>query len=237
MPYFLWFGDSEVALNAKQAGSHARFPQAYWLGDKRGEVTMRTRAVFLILAMFPVFASLTHVADAQCCVEPTFENSNPVAEATLIVPKGVTITMFQQTIGDSSGDGFNGYEVLETSPYGGTDGCYYPGAPPALQPTSEVTGGSWFVGRSGIDGANNGPNQWGYDLNGITSDLVDDIRANHALPCTINTPQQMYSWYTGSCISYPYYFDVQTNTINATTVTNCRGVNNGVPACKTVTYP
>ena len=182
----------------------------------------------LVVSAVVVLAAFSGDATATCCYEPTTEVSNPVKEATTVIPGGITVTMFQQTVSDSYGNNFDGTEVSESSPYGGTDHCWYSGAP--FPSTSKVTGGEWFVGEShGFDGAVNGTNQWGYDLDGFDLTLVDDIRSHAALPCTNNTPQQMGSTITYCVQGYPYYFNVQTNTITATTVENCRG-----GYCKTV---
>jgi len=186
--------------------------------------------VFLALsaaATLVLLAGLLTTAYPQCCAEPTFELSSAQGRATIEVPGGQTVTLFQQAIGDNSGDIFNGDTVTESSGYAGTNGCYYSGAP--FPKTSTVSGGSWVVGQT--DGAAvNGTNQWGYDLDGDSTSLVTMIRQHAKLPCTDDVPQTMYIA-TSCSIPYPYYSNVQTVTISKTTVSNCRG---GV--CDTFTY-
>lgn len=161
------------------------------------------------------------------CRVPTFELSSIQGRALVEIPGGQTVTRFQQTIGDSTGDVFNGDSITEYSGYAGTNGCYYPGAP--FPPTSTVTGGTWYVGQN--DGfAVNGTNQWGYDYDGDTASLVTTIRQHASLPCVDHIPQTMYIG-TSCATPIPYYSNVQTVTISATTVSNCRG---GV--CDTFTY-
>jgi hypothetical protein len=130
-------------------------------------------------------------------------------------------------MGDSTGDVFNGDSVTEASGYAGTNDCYYPGAP--FSPTSTVSGGTWYVGQNqGF--AVNGTNQWGYDYDGDTASLVTTIRKNASLPCVDHVPQTMYI-VTRCATPIPYYSNVQTVTISATTVSNCRGGR-----CDTFTY-
>jgi hypothetical protein len=163
----------------------------------------------------------------QPCAFPTFELSSIQGRANVEIPGGQTITRFQQTIGDTVGDIFNGDSVTESSGYAGTNGCYYPGAP--FPPTSTVSGGTWYVGQN--DGlAVNGTNHWGFDYDGDTATLVTTIRQHASLPCVDHVPQTMYIA-TSCATPYPYYSNVQTVTISNTTVSNCRG---GV--CDTFTY-
>jgi hypothetical protein len=175
--------------------------------------------MLLSLLLIVCLAGLLSTANTQCCLEPTFELSSVKGRALIEIPNGQTVTKFQQTVGDTLGDIFNGDLVNEGSGYAGTDGCWYPGAP--FPSTSVVSGGSWTVG-SNFGFAINGTNQWGYDFDGDASDIVADVRKNAKLPCTDHTPQTMY--FASSCVgAYPYYSNVQTVTITSTTVSNCRG--------------
>ena len=153
---------------------------------------------------------------AQCCIQPNTETSAVVNHYF------ITVTAFQQSVSDGAGDNLNGLGVQEGTISPGSDGCYYSGAP--FPPTSSVTGGLWTIGGADPNGlSTNGTNQWGTDLDGNSATLIDTIRAHVALPCTDHIPQTMYSQTTcNSAYSYPYFYNTQTVTINASTVTNCR---------------
>jgi len=161
------------------------------------------------------------------CPTPTSELSSIQGRAYVEIPGGQTVTRFQQTVSDGAQDVFNGDSVTEASGYAGTNGCYYPGAP--FPPTSTVTGGTWTIGQNN-GFAVNGTNQWGFDYDGDAASLVTTIRQHASLPCVDNVPQTMYIA-TSCATPIPYYSNVQTVTISATTVSNCRG---GV--CDTFTY-
>jgi hypothetical protein len=138
--------------------------------------------------------------------------------------------VLNQTLGDTYGDYFDGDEVLEASGYRGANNCWYVGAP--FDNWTTVNGSHWYVAQNDAKnlGIVNGHNQWGIDLDGNITGLIALIRSHAVLPCTDYIPRTMYI-YVSSCISYPYYSNVQTVTISAKQVVNCRG---GV--CDTITY-
>ena len=188
---------------------------------------MRILTLILTTSTVILVAGLMTTANAQCCVFPTYEHSTIQGRAYVEIQGGQTVTRFQMNLGDSGGDIFNGDTVTEDSTYAGANGCYYPGAP--FPSTSVVSGGTWTIGQN--DGlAVNGTNQWGFDYDGDTANLVTLIRQHATLPCVDHVPQTMYIA-TSCAIPYPYYSNVQTVTISKTTVSNCRG---GI--CDTFTY-
>src|SRR5690242_558134 len=128
---------------------------------------MRLALVFAAMGILACLLGLVGNANAQdCCIEPSFEHSSNKGPATLHMSGGATVTMFQQTLGDTYGDYFDGDEVLEASGYAGTDDCWYVGAP--FGKTTTVNGSHWYVAQNDVKnlGIPNGHNQWGIDLDG-----------------------------------------------------------------------
>lgn len=156
-------------------------------------------------------------AGATCCGGPTGETSAAVGRYL------ITISAFRQTdVPNIANCNINGLLVQERTIYAGANECYYSGAP--FPPKSTVSGGTWTIGGSDPNGiASNGSDQWGTDLDGDTTGLIGDIRQHAKTPCTDHVPQTMVSQTVcNKGIGDPYYFNVQTVTIDPKFVENCR---------------
>lgn len=167
------------------------------------------------------------------CVVPSSETT--AVEGTAYT----TQTAFNQSIGDSANDNFDGSTVTEGNAAPGQDTCWgtwsigprYTGIP---NPP-----GSWPVAGGQVVGQ---PNHWGFDYVGWGKNAVDYYRVQApahgvAIPCgftgyqsmIISCPSSLTAPYT------PSYGNKLTAQIERTDVVNCRyDMNNS--ACQTITY-
>ncbi len=110
-------------------------------------------------------------ASQNCCVYPSSEISTKAGRTN------TTVTLFNMTISNGS-TVFDGRVVREwPSQQQGSNTCWWPDAPPAFQqypaiPTSPIS--RWTVAGGSVSGQSN---HWGYDGVGLTSTLIDDVRA------------------------------------------------------------
>jgi hypothetical protein len=147
-----------------------------------------------------------------------------------------TMTDFNQTIGDSANDSFNGSTVTEGNAAPGQDTCW--GTWSSGPRYTGMTGGSWTVAGGQVLGQ---PNHWGFDEVGWSTTAVDYYRVQApahgvAIPCGLTGYQSLtISCPSGSVIYTPSFGNKLTATIERTDVINCRhDMNNS--ACQTITY-
>jgi hypothetical protein len=84
---------------------------------------------------------------------------------------------------------FGGRAIYEQDAGGGSDDCHWPQSD--LQPFTQVTGGTWWIGYP------YGYNQTGYDNIGWTDEYIRYYQAGRtsnglSMPCQANIPQNMF---------------------------------------------
>ena len=90
-----------------------------------------------------------------------------------------TVGLWEQRL-KPAGTSFEGRQVKETDPGGGSDACYFPGS--IIKQFNKVTGGTWPVEAL---------NAWGPDHVGRSARAVTYYRTKGRAPCESTIPQQM----------------------------------------------
>jgi hypothetical protein len=167
------------------------------------------------------------------CLAPSTENT--AVEATAFT----TQTTFNQRIGDTAGDSFNGSTVMEGNAAPGQDTCWGTWSVGPRFTGIPDPPGSWTVAGGQVVGQ---PNHWGFDYVGWSTNAVDYYRVQApahgvAIPCGLTGHQSMKISCPGGLWA-PYTPSVGnklTATIEQHDVINCRYDMND-SACQTINY-
>jgi hypothetical protein len=144
------------------------------------------------------------------CNLPTTENTSFQGWDT--AQSYPTIGNWEQTLSDSNGNVFSGYQVREIDAETGVDTCWFAN-PYSVLPMTGVTGTQWSIG----DG-----NTWGPDQVGMYPSAVSFYRKNNRAPCGFTVYQQMQIQCADG--SWQNYGPVNTlkGNLTTTTVTSVR---------------
>jgi hypothetical protein len=142
----------------------------------------------------------------------TCPSTNPTGEVTASNGWGsgneATSHLWRQRL-QPFGTNFQGCEVTEADPGGGTDSCWFAGS--SFGPFNAITGGTWTVESN---------NYWGDDHVGWYTPAVTYYRAQGRAPCTATFPQSMRVVRPSGNVEYTRH--MLSATIGTTTVSSTR---------------